>query len=222
MRNPKSTSVFEFIARNLIGSTLTSDVVSATTNGGRTEVTYADQTFFSDLVRRQGGFDFDLTVITLGRRFGLQEDGERSELAGSMDAVRVYRYEMTERVSTGRLLGFARHISSTNDQFDPLAGTCFMIRMEIDGDALVVVERQIGYGDFPAPGGGRKPQAVDSRYRYSVDAHGHLTSTFDQEMFDVDPDSLERTPSGDQFPTQVSKELCDREGEPVSAGYGVS
>jgi len=199
---PASMTVAQFIERNLIGRTLTSSLISALINDGRTEVTYADQTFFSNFVRREQGFDFDLTVITLARRFGLYE-GRRTELAGTMDVVRVYRYQMTERVSTGRLLGFARHISTTNTEFDPVAGTCFMVQMWVEDCTLVVDERQIGYGDFPVPGGGRKPQALDSTYRYSLDARGALQLRFDQATFDVDPDTFERTPSGDKFPTQV-------------------
>lgn len=216
MRNLASTSVVEFIGENLIGRTLTSEFISAITNDEQSEATYWDQTFFSNLVRRADGFNFDLTAITVGRRFGLDSEGQRKELAGSMDAVRVYRYEMTERASTGQLLGFARHISSTNTQSDPMAGTCFLVQMEVDGDGLTVSERQVGYGDFPAPGGRRKPQALDSRYRYTVDGRGRLSVEFDQETFDVDPKSFERRPSGDRFPTQISRELFDREGEPIS------
>lgn len=214
MKSQASAAVAEFIQQNLIGRTLTSSPITALTNDGGTEAEYADQTFFSNFVRREQGFDFDLTVITYGRRFGLS-DGRRMELAGTMDAVRVYRYQMTERVSTGRLLGFARYISTTNSQFDPVAGTCFMIRMRLDTGSLVVDERQVGYGDFPAPGGGRSPRALDSTYQYSLDAQGALQLQFDQATFDVDPDTFERSPSGDVFPTQISLEMSDREGQPV-------
>lgn len=214
MKSQASVTVAEFIEQNLIGRTLTSSPIRALINDGRTEVTYADQTFFSDFVSREQGFDFDLTAITFGRRFGLHDD-RRVELAGTMDAVRVYRYQMTERVSTGRLLGFARHISTTNTQFDPVAGTCYMIQMRVEDGTLIVDERQIGYGDSPVPGGGRKPKALDSAYRYFLDAEGILHLRFDQATFDVDPDTFERTPSGDKFPTQVSREMFDREGQRV-------
>jgi hypothetical protein len=214
MQSEPSIAVVDFIEQNLIGRTLSSTPIRAVTNDGATEVTYVDETFFSNLVRRRLGFDFDLTAITMGRRFGLS-DGHRAELAGSMDAVRVYRYQMTERVSTGRLLGFARHISSTNAQFDPVAGTCFMVQMRIEDGALISEEQQVGYGDFPGVGGRRRAQALDSVYRYSVDENGILQLRFDQVTFDVDPDSFARVPSGDKFPTQLSQERTDREGEPI-------
>ncbi|MXM64265.1 hypothetical protein GR925_12615 [Streptomyces sp. HUCO-GS316] len=209
MLSASSKSVVEFIGKYLIGRTLTSEPISTHTDAGRVETTYADQTFFSNFVQRTSGFDFDLTVITRGRRFGPDADG-------TLDAVRVYRYEMTERVSTGQLLGFARYISSTNTQYDPLAGSCFLIQMRVDGGALLVNERQIGYGDFPTPGGGRKPKALDCRYRYSLDDRGVVSVEFDQESYDVDAESFERQPSDDEFPTQVSRELFDQEGAPVT------
>jgi hypothetical protein len=214
MRN-QALAVMEFIEQNLIGRTLNSEPISARTDDGLAEVTYSDQTFFSNLVRRAAGFDFNLTTITLGRRFRLNADGQRTELAGSMDAVRLYRYEMTARVSTGQLLGFIRLVSSTNEQLDPLAGTCSQVQMRLEDGALVVNERQIGYGDFPAPGGGRKPQALDYSHRYSVDDRGTLSAELEQEAFDVDPESFERRPSGDRIPTQTLRELVNREGEPV-------
>lgn len=211
MKSQASMTVAQFIERNLIGRTLRSSLINALINDGRTEVTYADQTFFSNFVRREQGFDFDLTVITLARRFGLY-DGRRTELAGTIDTVRVYRYQMTERVSTGRLLGFARHISTTNTEFDPVDGTCFMVQMRVEDGTLVVDERQVGYGDFPVPDG-RKPQALDSTYRYSLDAQGALQLRFDQATFDVDPDTFDRTPSGDKFPTQVGLPVAPTESE---------
>jgi hypothetical protein len=214
MRN-EPTAVRDFIRQNLIGRTVSAEPVSARTDDGQTETTYVDQTFFSNLVWRQNGFDFDLTAITIGRRYGLDSEGRRTALAGSMDAVRVFRYEMTGRVSTGKLLGFSRCISSTNEQFDPLAGACFMVQTGLQDDGLVITERQIGYSDFPAPGGGRKPQALDSRFRYVTDNRGGLTVELDQEIFDVDPTSFERRPSGDRVPMQLSREPVDREGEPI-------
>ncbi|WP_330334738.1 hypothetical protein OHS33_36610 [Streptomyces sp. NBC_00536] len=215
MQSAASKDVVEFIGRNLVGRTLTSEPISTRTHEGRVETTYADQTFFSNFVQRTNGFDFDLTVITRGRRFDLDANDHPGEPAGTLDAVRVYRYEMTERLSTGRLLGFARYISSTNTHFDPLAGTIFLVQMRVDGGALLVTERQVGYGDFPAPGGGRKPQALDCRYRYRLDDRGGLSVEFDQESFEVDAESFERRPSNDHFPTQVSRELFDLEGAPV-------
>ncbi|GGW86628.1 hypothetical protein [Streptomyces galilaeus] len=215
MQSAASKDVVEFIGHNLIGRTLTSQPINTCTHEGHVETTYTDQTFFSNLVQCANRFAFDLTVMTRGRRFGVDAEDRPGTPAGTMDAVRVYRYAMTERMSSGQLVGFARYISSTNTHFDPLAGTCFLVRMRIDDGALLVTEQQVGYGDFPTRDGGRKPQALDCRYRYRLDG-GVLSVEFDQESFDVDIDSFERRPSSDRFPTQFSRELFDSEGAPVA------
>lgn len=216
MQSAASKDVVEFIEHNLIGRTLTSQPINTRTHEGRVETTYTDQAFFSNLVQRANGFNFDLTVITRGHQFDLDAEDSPGAPAGTMDAVRVYRYAMTERVSTGQLVGFAQYVSSTNTHFDPLAGTCFLVRMRIDDGAFLVTEQQVGYGDFPTPDGGRKPQALDCRYRYRLDDGGVLSVEFDQDSYDVDIDSFERRPSSDHFPTQFSRELFDSEGAPVA------
>ena len=206
MQSHERLRAIEFLERNVIGRTVVAEPVTTRTNDGRTEASYVDQNFFSNLVRTGYGFAFDLTSVTLGRRYGLDENGEEMELAGSLDAVRVYRYEMTERPSSGRLLGFARFISTTNTEFDPFSGTCFLVHMWMQEGDLVVEETQAGYGDFPARGGERKPVASDGLYRYCIH-DDRLVVQFQQSTFDVDPKTLERTPTGDSFPAQVSREF---------------
>jgi hypothetical protein len=198
--------VIDFLEQNVIGRTVVSKPVVTRTNSGQTESSYVDQNFFSNLVRTPVGFRFDLTCLTRGQRFGLSDKGERVELAGSLDTVRVYRYDMTERPSTGQVLGFARFVSSTNTEFDPLAGTCFLVRMRMDGDDLVVEDVQMGYGDFVLRGGVRQPVASDTAYRY-IGRNGKLTVRLQQSTFHVDPKTLHRTPTGDDFPAQVSEEF---------------
>jgi hypothetical protein len=209
MNQSERGRIIEFVERNLIGRTVSSEPVTTSTSDGRIEASYIDQNFFSNLVRSDFGFSFDLTDVTIGRRYTVDEKGQAAELAGSLDAVRVYRYDMTERPSSGRVVGFARFISSTNTEFDPLVGTCFLVHMRLEDETLVVEENQVAYGDFIAPGGERRPVASDSFYRYSV-RDGRLVVEFQQTTFNVDPETLERSPTEDRFPPKVSEEF----GEP--------
>ena len=199
-------SAIDFVERNLIGRTVVAAPVVTRTNDGRTEASYVDESLYSNLVRTAFGFGFDITNITVGRRYTLDENGQRTELAGTLDAVRVYRYEMTERPSSGRLLGFARFISSTNTEFDPLEGCVFLVQMSVDADELVVEEQQQGYGDFVEPGGARRAVACDFSYRYAL-RDDQLVVTFRQQTYDVDPETLERRKSRDEFPVQTSREF---------------
>ncbi|MFC4006943.1 hypothetical protein ACFOY2_06910 [Nonomuraea purpurea] len=205
VKTSERSRVIDFLERNVIGRTVVAEPITTYTNQGRTESTYIDQTFFSGLVHTADGFRFDLTTVSLGRRYGLDDEGRHQENAGVLDAVRVYRYEMTERASSGRLVGFARFISSTNTASDPFSGTFFLVRMRMEGDELVIQDTQVGYADFFDYGGTRKPVASDGLYRYTAQ-DGKVVLRFTQSTFDVDPNTMDRTPTGDRFPTQISEE----------------
>lgn len=209
--------VIEFLDSKVIGRTVVSQPVTTRTNDGRTEATYVDQSFFSNLVRTDFGFSFDMTALTRGERYGLDEKGKRVEFAGTLDAVRVVRYQLTQRASTGRLVGFWHLSSSTATEFDPLTGAGFLVTVRMDKDAMVLHESQMGYGDFVAPGGERRPMSIDGHFRYEV-SKGRLIVRFQQETFNVDPDTMQRVPSGETFPPQVSEEfgLSDRDDEAIA------
>jgi hypothetical protein len=205
MRTSERTQVIKFLKDHVIGKTVVAAPVSTYTDQGRIEGVYEDQTFFSNLVEKADGFCFDLTAIFMGTLYELDK-GQRVKSEGSLNAVRVYRYEMTERKSSGRLVGFAWFVSSTNTQPDPFSGIVFLARMWLESEALVVQETQAGYADVAVTGGAFKPIASDGKYRYAVE-DGKLVVHYQQTTFDVDPETLMRTPTQDKFPVQVSMEI---------------
>jgi hypothetical protein len=206
MKTSECSQVVKFLKDHVIGKTVVAAPVTTRIDQGRTEGVYEDQTFFSNLVEKAQGFSFDLTVIFRGTLYQVDKGGQRGQPEGSLNAVRVYRYEMTERQSSGKLVGFARFISSTNAQPDPVSGTVFLARMGLEGGALAVHETQAGYADVAVAGGTFKSVASDAKYRYAVE-DGKLVVQLQQATFDVDPETLKRTPTQDKFPTQVSKEI---------------
>jgi hypothetical protein len=209
--------VITFLEQYVIGRTVASRPITTTTGNGTVVIRYGEQSLFSNLTRSSRGFAFDVTCVTIGQRFlrGV-EDGSPTVADGTMDAVRTFRYEMTERASTGELLGFGRFVTSTSIESDPLAGTCFLIRMTVEDGRLDLTESQIGYGDRVDADGSRTPAASDGRYRFSV-GEGRLIVEYRQATFDVDPRTLERAPSGDWFPIQVSEEFDPADPVPVPA-----
>jgi len=214
MRQSERTQAIEFLKKHVIGRAVVAAPITTFTDQGRVESVYEDQTFFSNLVETANGFGFDLIVIQSGTLYELDK-GERAQPGDNLDAVRVYRYEITERKSSGRLVGFARFISSTGTEFDAWSGTIFLVQLWLQGGELVVQETQFGYGDFVAAGGASKPIASDGRYRYAIE-DGKLAVYYKQTTFDVDPETLQRTPTKDQFQIQISKEI----GPPPSAAVG--
>jgi hypothetical protein len=205
LKKSERAHVIKFFRDHVIGRTVIAEPVTTRTDQGRIEGVYEDQTFFSNLIETADGFHFDMTAITKGILYEL-DSGQRGEPGESLDAVRVYRNEMTERRSSGNLVGFGHIISSTNTQPDPFSGAVFLIQMRLEGGTLVVKETQSGYADVPGAGGKYQAVASDGTYRYTVE-DGKLLVQFQQTTYDVDPETLSRTPTGDSFPVQISKEI---------------
>jgi hypothetical protein len=205
MKNSERRKVIEFL-KKIMGRTVVATPIETYTNEDSLLIVSDDQTFFSDLVETPTGFSFDLTAIARGTRYERDKKGEFSEPEGSLIAVRVYRYEITERQSSGKLLGFARFISSTNTQPDPLSGTIFFTRMWLEGDTLVIEDTQGGYGDVPAAKGTFEPIASDGVYRYTI-RDDRLVVEYKQKTFYVDPDTLRRKATREKLPVQVSEQV---------------
>lgn len=210
MNTSSRAQVLKFLRSHVIGKVVAAAPVTTRTDQNRLEGVYEETTFYSNLVETADGFWFDVTSISKGQLYQL-DGGKRGKAVTDMNAVRVYRYEMTERKSSGRLVGFARYVSSTGSLPtdlcpDPFSGTVFLVRMWVEGEALLVEETQAGYADFVSADGASKPVALDGTYHYSVD-QGQLEVAYQQATFAVDPETLERTPTTDKFPRQLSKEL---------------
>jgi hypothetical protein len=206
MKASERMQAIKFLRDHVIGKTVYATPLTTYTDEGRVMVVSDDQTFFSNLVETMDGFGYDLTAVARGTRYERDKAGQFEHPEGSLIAVRVYRYEITERKSSGKLVGFARYISSTNTQPDPFSGTIFVTRMWLEGGALVVQDAQAGYADLVGAGGTAKPGAIDGKYRYTIEKD-KLVLHYEQTNFDVDPETLRKTPRADKFPVQISNEI---------------
>ena len=63
-----------------------------------------------------------------------------------------------------------------------------------------------GYVDVMAAKGTYKPASFDASYTFSV-VEGKLRTVYDEVFFDVDPDTLKRTPTKEKIPPMVANEL---------------
>lgn len=206
MNPSERTRVLQFLKRHVIGRAVGAAPVTTHTDHDLITGAYEEDALFSSLVETANGFSFDMTTLARGTRYVHDKSGKKLLAEGTLNAVRVIRYEMTERKSSGQLVGFARFVSSTNTQPDPVAGTVFVVRMRLKGGVLEVEENMAGYADFVSANGTFKPRAVDGKYSYAV-KQGKLAVHCQQTTFDVDPKTLRRTPTADRFPVQVSHEI---------------
>jgi hypothetical protein len=205
MKGSQRTEVIEFLRRHVIGKAVVAPAVTTRLDRDQITAAYEEDAVFSNLKETANGFSFDLTTLARGTRYVQGKDGKLLA-EGTLNAVRVIRYEITERRSSGRLVGFARFVASTNTQPDPFSGTVFLVQLTLERDVLSVAETMVGYADAVSADGTLKPVAWDGKYRYALE-DGTLVVRYDQSTFDVDPATLGRTPTKETFATQVSREI---------------
>ena len=204
MKESERVQVLCFLKNHIIGRSVVAAPVTTLTDHGHLTSAYEEDAVFSGLAETANGFSFDMTVLARGTRYRPETGGVLAE--ATLNAVRVLRYEMTERLSSGKLVGFGRFVSTTNYQPDPFSGAAFFVRMWVDGHSLLLHELHVGYVDFVSADGSFKPVAVDGKATFALEQNV-LVVRYEQETFDVDPDTLARKPTGDKLPVQVSREV---------------
>jgi hypothetical protein len=89
----------------------------------------------------------------------------------------------------------------------PLAAQLSVItQVKVVDGKLSWKETLPGYADFTAAEGKYKPGSMDGKYTFSI-VDGKLRTEYEATRFDVDPDTLERTPEKNKLPLFVSKEI---------------
>ncbi len=197
--------VIKFLKEHVIGKTLATAPVTFKIDDGKIEVTGEDHTSFSNFAETPEGYLFDVISVSKVTSFDLDTSGKRVSPGRDWSGVTVYRYEIAERRSTKRLIGLARVISTTIKDVD-ITGNFAAVQMTIQDGQLVFKESGVLYSDFLAAGGKFKPGTWEGTSRYSLDG-GKLQCQADSVGFDIDPETLKRTPSKDKMPTFISKEI---------------
>jgi len=203
-KTSQRTQAVEFLKKYVIGRCLITHPIETHIEHDLIVSAYEEDVIFSNLNETAQGFSFDMTTLARGTRY-LNRDHLLAE--GTLNAVRVIRYEITERLSSGDLIGHSHFISSTNSHPDPFTGTIFFVRMILNGNVLNVEEGHVGYADVPTADGKFRPVATEGHYTYSIEKGG-LAIKYEQKTFNVNPKTLQRTPTGEKYPVQVSHEIA--------------
>jgi hypothetical protein len=214
MKESERERVVRFLRTHVIGRAVVAPPLTTVTDSGRITSAYEEDAVYGNLVLAERGFAFDLTTLARGTRYVQKRQGMAAE--GSLNAVRVLRYELTERASSGRLIGHARFLASTNAAPDPFAGVVFLVQITLARSTLALTEQMVGYADFPSSSGGFVPGAVEGCYKFSS-VKGRLLVEYEHQRYDVDPVTLARKASGDKLPAQVSREVVFPDPDPVIA-----
>ncbi len=198
--------VMKFFKANVIGKTVATPKTTSKLDNNKMEGDFEDQTTFNNFSETAEGFRFDIVGVSKESRHDLDKDGKRVPPGRDLSGVTIVRYEICERASTKKLTGTARLLSTTA-KFPNQDGTVILVmQVKVVDGKLSWNETQPGYGDFTAAKGKYKPGSFDGKYTFSI-ADGKLRTEYDYTRFDVDPDTLQRTPEKNKLPVFVATEI---------------
>ena len=201
-----TAKVVKFLKANVIGRTLASPKSTFKMDNGKMEGEAEDLTTYTNFSETEAGFSFDIISVSKEARYDLDKDGKRVGTARQIGGTTVDHVEFGERTSTKKLTGTSRTLTATT-KHQKQEGTINLITgVRVADDKVMWAEMQPGYGDYTAAGGKLKPGSYDATITLSV-VGGKLRSRVDFTRFDVDPETLKRTPEKDKVPPFVSEEV---------------
>ena len=176
-------SVIRFLRETIIGKTLFTDDIIYKLGEGCMEGVYSDQMMFSDLVETENGFKFNMTTVTHELVYNLDEQGVRTTVVKDYTGTSVFCYELAMRKSTNQLTGYMHCVSTTVNNSTMEA---------------VVRDNLIGENQY-------KPVAFDSKARFYLDK-GKVVFEYLPTLWEINPDTLAKGLSKDNYPPYISKE----------------
>lgn len=197
--------VIQFLKKNIIGKTLLTNDVVYKLGDGNLEGEYNDKMMFSDFVETENGFKFNMTTVTQELVYNLDEKGARTTIAKDYTGTSVFCYELAIRKSTNQLTGYMRGVSTTVQNPTMEAVVYGIFDVTFDGKELKWQENQLLYRDNPIGEDKYKPVAFDSKVRFYLD-EGKVVFEYLPTLWDIDPDTLEKRLSKDDYPPYISKE----------------
>ena len=167
-RNMKD-EIIQFLEESIIGKTLFTDDVVYQLDNGKLEGVYSDKMVFSDLVKTENGFRFNMTTVTHELIYNVDEKGSRTSIAKDYTGTSEFRYELAIRKSTNQLTGYMHCISTTVQNQTMEAVVCGIFDVQFDGKELKWQENQLLYRDNSTGDGNYKPVAFDAKVRFHLD-----------------------------------------------------
>jgi hypothetical protein len=198
--------VVAFLKKNVIGKTMAMPKTTFKFDDKKIEVVGEEQDTFQNLVETADGFSYDVTAVVKSMVYDINEEGKRVGPGRDFSGAGVSRAEIAERASTKKLTGIGRTLSTTVKGPSPEGIVTLIKDVRVVDGKLLLSATLPGYEDFPASKGTFKPASFDEKSTLSV-VDGKLRFEDDITFFDVDPDTLQRTPAKDKRLHVVADEI---------------
>ena len=196
--------IIQFLEDHIFGKLLITSTLYKLENN-TLEGVYNDKMTFSNLVRTNSGFRFDMTTVTQELVYKLNSRGARTSIVKNYTGTSVFRYELAMRKSTNQLTGYMRCISTTVQDSTMDAIVCGIFDVSFDGKELKWQEHQLLYRDNPIGENLYKPVAFNSKIRFYL-SEEKAVFEYLPTLWEISPDTLEKRLSKDDYPPYISKE----------------
>jgi hypothetical protein len=193
----------KFLRAHVIGKTVAAPDTVFKYDGNKMEGVASGSDSYTNLVETADGFQFDVVSVSKLTNYDLDKEGKRIEPGRNEDGTYLARYDLTERKSTGKLVGTSRIISSTNKTFP--AGLTAAVLFTVQEQGLTSAEHSLFYEDFFEAKGKFKPGASEGKLRFFLQ-EGKLRVEGENLQFDVDPKTLKKTRTTDPPMKWTSKQ----------------
>lgn len=186
--------VADFVESNLIGKTLETAITSKISDGSL-ETEFTRRTMYTHFVRTNDTMQFDAIILIRQNLWDLDASGARtSDKPTVRNRAIVIRYGVQASLATGKAIGTSSTITNTAA---PTVGSGTGIQMTVHDGKLKLVATTPLYSDGFAKGGGYKPIANTDTTTFVVE-DGNLSAETVEHLYNVDPETLERTLSDHQ------------------------
>ena len=196
--------IIKFLEDNIFNKLLITSTLYKLENN-TLEGVYNDKMTFSNLVRTNTGFRFDMTTVTQELVYKLNSRGARTSIVKNYTGTSVFRYELAMRKSTNQLTGYMRCISTTVQDSTMDAIVWGIFDVSFDGKELKWQEHQLLYRDNPIGENLYKPVAFNSKIRFYL-SEEKAVFEYLPTLWDISLDTLEKRLSKDDYPPYISKE----------------
>lgn len=185
-------TVQSFLEENVIGRTLETRITSQIT-GSSLEAEFHRRTHYQNLIRTPEALSFDVVFLVKQKNYDLDENGKRLDKPPQVkDRNLVIRYSVRQLKSSGTLVGLQRVL--TNSLTDP-TGAGSAVQMSVKNSRLILTASTPLYSDHFAAADKLKTGASKITNEFWTEDQ-KLKSKIHEFGYDVDPETLERTPSG--------------------------
>lgn len=193
----------KFLRGHVIGKTVGSPETVIKYAGDKVEGVWSGTDSYTNLVETADGIQFDMVTMYKLTNYDLDREGKPVKPGRKEDATSLTRYDLTQRKSTGKLVGTARILSSTHKTFT--AGQTVAVLMAVEETGLTTTEYTLFYEDFFATKGAWKAGAAETKVRFFLD-EGKLVVQGESLQFDVDPKTLKKARTDDPVMKWTSKQ----------------